>query len=288
MSQTYPPAPGHRFPYDLDGTIMKQMRSADDIEVDWNSNRTILNGEAGNTSVAASNAVGAAYWLVFMFPDLRNIDGLYAQTDISGYSLGNFDYSTDTTDGKNGNWTAEMTSGQWNTADTAKNDRWRSQIKDSLALTGVRAVRFAFQRNSNNQNTMRWRLIHFYGGIVAGENPNRLRFWHPTLDQEVDPDHFDIGDVVQGTSVARQFRIKNNSETDTAETINLSTQSLTDDMATGMELSANGTDWSSTLAIADLDPEAISGVLHVRRNMPADATLIPRAARIRAVADVWT
>ena len=85
----------------------------------------------------------------------------------------------------------------------------------------------------------------------------------------------DFGDQPLGTTVVRQFRVKNVSGSKTANTINI--QCNDSDFA----ISEDGVIWVVTINIASLSAGAESPTLYVRCTTPdPGASLEPRFARI--------
>lgn len=133
---------------------------------------------------------------------------------------------------------------------------------------------------------MDWKAIHLYGSVPAAQNPNRLRAWHPTLDQEVGASHFDFADIAQGTQLTKQFRLKNNSATLTAQNVTLSQDNI-DGGGMALEFSDNGTAYTTSLNIGNLAAGATSSVLYVRRTVGAAEPVQLRASLIKAIATGW-
>lgn len=106
---------------------------------------------------------------------------------------------------------------------------------------------------------------------------DRLVLWHPEEDREISPGHFDWGDSPQGSSADRRFRVKNESTTIDALSIEISfsmagdpTPSIVDDLL----LSKDGQVFTAGVTLSGgLDPEEISEVLTLRRNSPPTSAL---------------
>jgi hypothetical protein len=133
--------------------------------------------------------------------------------------------------------------------------------------------------------------FHVFGRIAAGENPNRLEIWHPTLDQRISAAALDWGNVQRASSANLTFRVKNRSATLSANGVTLSLDSLTDaspSFLSAHQVSADGTNFASTASAGTLAPGAISGVMTLRRTVPSNAVLGIWAARLKAVAASWT
>ena len=132
-------------------------------------------------------------------------------------------------------------------------------------------------------------MVHLYGTLAAGESPDRLRIWHPTLDEEVTGPYFDWGDRKRSSVTTRDFRIKNNSPSLTAADVEVSIEALTNSNPTLLSpthqfaKASNPGVFSATQTIDELVPGEVSEVLTVRYSVPTDAVLSLWAARILAV-----
>lgn len=290
MAGSYPDVPGRRFAYHLDGTYMVRKHAAGHT-TDVSSSMAALNNhdQATYLRLDNENSTASGRYLAYVFPELRNIDGYFIRFSTSGggnFTIQDVEISSDTSDGVGGTWTS--VSPTW-TAQSAMSPNWRQNIT-SLSATNVKAIRFRFTwtttSNSWNNYEVFFYDIHFYGSVVTGQNPNRLRAWHPTLDEEVSGPYFDFGDVAQGTQQTKQFRLKNNSATLTAQDVSLSQDDIP---GGGMSLtfSLDGTTFTTPLTIGNLAPGATSGVLYVRRSVGAAEPVQLRASVVKAIAASW-
>lgn len=311
MAGLYTDVPGTRFAYDTDGTLVKVL-APDDAYV------TPLNVAGGNTETALDEmgVAGAVHasgtgvninsftnttsiiYLVFAFPQVRSLTGYYALTRGNGFTSHtpfkrHVQWSADTTDGSDGTWT--VITDPWvglyfnNTANASISVRpfYRSAITP-LSLTGVKGIRFGFAwdvaTGPNNNDFFSFSALHLYGTITGATGG--LRFWHPTLDQEIGGAAFDFGDIPQGTQVIKQFRVKN-THTLTANTTTIAAAANgTSDagLASGLMFSADNATYASTATVATLAAGAISPVLYVRRTVGAAETPLLRSARVTATA----
>ena len=81
----------------------------------------------------------------------------------------------------------------------------------------------------------------------------------------------------------RQFRVKNDSATLTANTINLQCND------TDFAISTDGATWVATINIASLAAGAESATMYIRNTTPAAGNLLgPRFARIVALVGSWS
>lgn len=280
MAGFYPDVPGHRFAYHVDGTKIFLLNAATSILTEVTSQAATLNNEGddyvsgeGNTSI------------IFVFPEARNLQGYFVAKYNSGnrnYTMGTMHVSTDTTDGLDGTWTVLVNPTSYTIASDSIVPNFRSSIATSSA-SNIKGVKFDY---SSGYDVDGFRAIHFYGNIPLTESPDRLAFWHPTLDSQLDGAYFDWGDDVQGQSYTKKFRIKNNSSSKTANSIMLSSGTQTGSMA--IDFSTDGSTYTSSLNIGNLAPGAMSGELYARRSVAADEGLNTRTCYLSAVAGNWS
>jgi hypothetical protein len=152
-----------------------------------------------------------------------------------------------------------------------------------ISFTGAKRT-FRFQDYYiNPYSPLYLLLVHLYGAKAAGQTPDDLIF----IDHDTTPGvEFtapeDFGDRPLGTTVTRQFRVKNASATKTASTISVACND--DDFA----ISTDGTTWVVTINIASLAPGAESSTMYVRNTTPNPGALLgPRFARLVALVGSW-
>jgi hypothetical protein len=105
------------------------------------------------------------------------------------------------------------------------------------------------------------------------------------------PAYFDWGNVAQGTSQVKSFRVKNLSSTLTAGGINLSFEVLFDSgtaFKDAHQLSPDSATYSTSLSISDLGPGAISPVKYLRFAPTLTQPLSIWSGFVRAIATTWT
>lgn len=275
MAGFYPDVPAPRMAYDSDGTTMI------DLDTSWQNGvelslaqRQTMNSEAGGL-LDRSN-------LALIFPQLRDLRGLW-WTYNGGSSTTTFHWSNNTTNGTDGAWNLI---GNYSVRANTKASQ-RDSIQ-AISINGAKGLRA--NTNWTGGGEPDWGGLHVYGTIVSAETPDRLRIWHPTLDEPLDDPtssdgaYLDWGDVPRSSTQDRTFRVKNNSPTFTANTINITNQALTDTTPSvpPQFTFSNGGAFSTSLGIGNLAPGAISSVITVRRTTPSNAVLSLWTARIVA------
>ena len=287
----YTALPDRRIPYDNDGTVMAYSALIPDQSIAYvlaqgligyflDSEKAELNdpdfattGIGFSWSNTAANGNGRrGFWL--FFPEQREVTAAAFGFDRVSAGVESLYGSNDTTNGVDGTWeTASFPNGIPNVATSL--DGWRSTIKAISFTGGKRMLRWTINSTGyfglQNQTT-----VHLYGEKVAGQTPDDVIY----IDHDTTPGveytaPEDFGDQPLGTTVVRQFRLKNTSTTKTANSINV--QCNDSDFA----ISTDGTTWVVTISIASLGPGAQSATMYVRCTTPAPGNLLgPRFARI--------
>lgn len=299
MAGLYADIPGTRFALDQDGSVMKHRNFT--TAGAW-TDVTASIGEVLKVNTAnfigmmtPGNANTEYCQVAVAFPEARDITGLYLHGGFNDATPNaqsfTWEYSTDTTDGTDGTWTAFTATftymGNHDQIGDSSKPYYRSDIA-TVSLLGAKGIRIRW--NSSHAWSVQYRLFvwHVYGNRPL-TGVNRLAFWNPTSDQALGAAYLDFGDIAQGTSVTRQFRIKNISGTLTANTISVAVSDLLPEYTgTGIELSTDNTTYQASIAIGNLAPGIISPVLYVRRTVPAAETPTQRQARLLATAASWS
>ncbi len=233
----------------------------------------------------------AVYKLWFFFPEQREVTA-FALMRTSGAGNGWADYppamsgSNDTTNGMDGTWeTASFPGGVPGPNNTTVVDYWRSTIKAISFTGGKRTIRTKWGATGLINVFSDYSLVHLYGEKVAGQTPDDIIY----IDHDTTPGvEFasleDFGDQPLGTSVIRQFRLKNTSAALTANTINI--QCNDTDFTIGETASGP---WVATINIASLVPGAQSATLYTRCTTPAPGSVLgPRFNRIVTTVGSWS
>lgn len=281
MAGNYPDVPAPRMAFDRDGSVGVRVSSTNTVVALTQTELQQINNE---TDGEISNSdVGARYAIIF--PQLRDVLGYFVYSGLASF-FKDISTSSNTTNGLDGTWTIQSASP---TASTSSAPGYRNNIQ-TVSWTGINAVRFRTVDTGWN-----WGM-HLYGAIVAGQTPDRLRMWHPTLDEPLDDPtsadgaYFDWGDVQRNTTSDKTFRIKNNSTTLTANSITISQETLTDTTPTvnSQFTFSDGGAFAASINIGNLAPAAISPVITKRFTRPSNATLALWASRTIANPGSWT
>lgn len=284
----YTALPDMRIPFDNDGSAIYQGTPTNGADTVLTGAQAIELNDDDQTQAFARDNSGLSRLYMF-FPEQREVTAIWAQID--GYGLGTVSISlssitgsNDTVNGEDGTWETASLPGGAPVGISASGatgqivfDYWRSGIKP-ISFTGAKKnVRITISNSATSAGPgVAWQVIHLYGEKTAGQTPDDLIY----IDHDTTPgveyaSPEDFGDQPLGTTVVRQFRLKNTSATKTANTINI--QCNDSDFA----ISTDGTTWVVTINIASLGPGAQSATMYVRCTTPAPGNpLGPRFARI--------
>lgn len=297
---SYPALPDRRLSFDNDGTVLASRgynTSGGGVAYGLQnylsgSDRILLNGISFtnlsdadmNTGSGLAADVDKYMYLWAFFPEQREVTALMMGGN-NGSPWVSFvvQGSNDTTNGVDGTWETASQSGSSGLCNRTL-DGWRTGIR-SISFTGPKhAIRIVLRTQSGTQAPHNWQLLHIYGEKTTGQTPDDLIF----IDHDTTPGAEyaapeDFGDRPLGTSVVRQFRVKNVSPTLTANSINI--QCNDSDFA----ISTDGVTWVVTINIASLAAGAESATLYIRNTTPdPGAPLGPRFARIVAIVGSWS
>lgn len=288
MAGFYPDVPGPRMAYHLDGTFVAPIDGTfTSVSSAWTALQVAsINREHSSNIPKTRNTGLTDPGLVFIFPELRDISGAWCRYLGGGGNSapGNLFWSPDTTNGIDGSWSLATVASAWRTENGGPPDARRDIAP--LALTGVKGLRFGsgFYGVANI-----W--VHLYGRISNMQLDQRLRLWHPTLDEPLSGHYFDWGDIPRGSAGTKTFRVKNWSTVKKATDVNVGLSHPTDatpSISTQEKLSsASSATQENQKAIGSLDPEEISEVLTLHRATSSAAQLSLWTSLITAEPSHW-
>lgn len=277
MAGNFPDVPSWRMAYDRDGTVGVQISAGGVITQMDGATLQALNDESASSTLLPA----AGSRLAFIFPEKRDVDALFLAATSGNHQ--SFQYSTDTTNGLDGTWSAWLT--DILTATSWNGTLHRTGIRSGSAFA-VRGIRWT--SNIGFGGTLQG--VHIYGEIAPGENPHRLDLWHATDDARVSHAFFDWGDVPRSSSADKTFRVKNLSPAQTADSVRVALEALTDmtPSITAQHLLSAGGSFLAQVNVGDLAPGALSGVVTLRRTIASNAQLGLASPRVFAEADSWS
>ena len=286
MAGNYPDCPSRRMAWDADGTIgLNNVVNGGDAfpYAEFSTGDKVELNDEDNTNVQYQSGASPQGHYAIIFPELRDIDGVFAGATNSNH-IAAFDTSADTTNGTDGVWTNRIA----NLAPSVNTyPNYRNDIQTAgLGVSGVRGVRFLVAAGANSYVES----IHIYGTITAGSTPDKLVFIDVATGLEfVLPQ--DWGDVPRGTIHDKTIRIKNNSTGLAATDITLSFEDLYLGSSAWYTIKETAGAYASTLAIGQISPGVTyptsPAVITVRKTVPDDETLGLHAARLKAHTTTW-
>lgn len=283
-----PTVPGTPFMVDTDGTTVILIDHAGAPSAI--SGGTIAGFIDGSDSTTYNLPIPGYNWntISFAFPQARDVTGMMINqtTNDSAYTwIRDIYTSVDTTDGVDGSWVNYQSyasyseSPGWGRAELSVR-----QNPISVSWVGIKGVKIRVYNSKDSTRYLYLKNCIFFGDpfTYAG-----LRFWHPTLDQPLTGAELDLGDVEQNSAYDRTFRIKN-TNTQTANTITVSKTVQLNNTAANVQFSDGGA-YANTLLIPTLAPDALTGILTMRRTVgAAEQAGLPGQARITASPASWT
>lgn len=290
MAGSYPDVPGRRMAWDADGTVSASVET----DAAWTGPLgSVVENDAAQAAelndediVAVAQAFDSVHgWAIFIFPELREVDGISVGADPSGHGFQAVQTSADTTDGINGTWATAIADVHSGEAPFELTD-YRDHI-DAMAATSRRALRI--QRDVVSLQTgARLRWVHIYGEISPGETPDRLLWIDEATGVEFTA-AIDFGDIPRGGSEDVELRLRNNSASLTANNIQYSAEALYESSGGWYTFTLpGGAVFQATRQIASLAAATTTGLITMRRITPGDEDLSLHAARAFVDVDSFT
>lgn len=281
----YPTVPSRRMAYDDDGTYVAERSTTVTYEVwdEYNSSEKVAMNDEASTGVAVGlGGVPRIHHLIFLFPELREVDGFFGAAP-NEFNTGTNPLQTsgNTSNGVDGTWTDQVADYQWVVGGVW--DYYRLSIT-SLAVSNVRGVRAMGQPANSNSA---WLAAHLYGEIAAGETPDRLLFVDATSGLEFTLP-LDYGDIPRGSAEDQTFKLKNNSGSLSAGSVQLTTEDLYLGSASWYSYSEGGAFQATLPLAASIGSSASSPTITIRRDTPDTEDVGPHAARTQVSVGSWT
>lgn len=309
MAGFYPDVPDNRMAYDVDGSRVLALRNNGVIaELSSGTVSAIQNEASSQADIGVTGDEGSRLMVAVVFPELRELKGVLYYERITDpiYCQGTryIQTSSDTTNGVDGTWTTRHTystannghadvnlsSGSFTGPSRLVRELYRTQIIN-ISISGVRGVRVGMLAVTFFPDRYRVAALHLYGSPSDTTDVDRLFFIETGSTNNVAPAFFDFGDVPRSSTATKTFRIRNASNSLTANSITLSRTVLFDgtpSASNDFQFSSDGTTWSNTLSIGNLAPGTNSGTLHIRRSTASNAELGVWALRLHADAISWS
>ncbi len=258
----FPALLGERVPYDSDGTACLFLDKNLNSSVPFSQN--VIESLNSDTRPNLENSdIYGNWYFCCVFPQPRDIKGVYVRHELWQNTLPAAEYSPDTTNGIDGTW---ITLGSIETGGNMRND---IRACNGPSAKGIRL-------KSNNNSATKIQRVHIYADPVIIDE-QRLDFWHATEDRPLSGQEANWGDIPRGSSGDLEFRVKNLSSSKTAQQIQLGFHALDPGNPSnpGQHLlkAPNSSQFLSAININDLAPTAVSGVITLRRVTDMQAQL---------------
>jgi hypothetical protein len=220
----------------------------------------------------------------FVFPELRNITHWLAVHEGRSAPVTLY-YSTNTTNGLDGTWTS-VESLDYVEPNTMIN-KLRS-LPSAVNLVNVRALKTTHPVTAGLffDSGGDYHKVHFYGTKAQS---SRLVFWEPDWDEECNTQFWNWGNFSAGPTVKR-FRVKNISQDKRSVGTIISAQNKAGDAYDDgqyFSFSTNGTSYSTTLNIGNLETNQVSSTLYIKLDIPVTVANRYISARIIAHPTTW-
>lgn len=282
MAGNYPDQPSRRMGWDGDGTIglytgsnpvnfcvgWTEMSSVQKAELNDEDASTVLSGGGGGNDIN----------LGVIFPELREFDGYFYRQRRSTLTIFT---SADTTNGCDGTWNAL-------TAVTGTASIVRPDYRDDIVSAASSAIRGLRWNSTTDGGGYAVVAMHMYGEISPGETPDRLLFIDEGTGLEFTKPR-DYGNVPRGSSEDVQWRIKNNSSTLTANTVQYTTEELYLDAGGDFTHTLPGAgSFQATQQIASIASNTTTGIITTRRITDGATALGLRSGRTYLNVSSWS
>ena len=259
MAGSYPDAPGRKMNTYSDGSILLRGTSlggsperATGVLVDDTGTAKHLQLLQHNETTDSSygNTLGHPMGIIFIFPELRDIDGTYVKT-VGNYDEASIIHSADTTSGLDGTWTSQSSVFATVTDQAGAIPGYREGIYEWTA-----SAKRAVQLTVDGGGAVSFKGLtgfEVYGEIASGETPDRLLFIDDDTGLEYGVPQ-DWGNRPRGAAADKGVRIKNNSGTKQANTIDVSRgrTSTVEPDASGWYTMDNGSGYGASFQVTSL------------------------------------
>lgn len=291
MAGAYPDNPSRRIAYDDDATVVLLAEEAggqtgfgDPPGIAY-ANASVADMDAINdedfASVISASGSSVVNFVTMLFPEKRDIDGLYHVT--SATSVSEFHTaakSLDTTNGYDGTWSDLALTDLHDIAWVA--DHYRDNI-ESQSEINVLGLMFKVKGSLGSQH----RLIHIYGTQSAAGTPDRLLYLDPDDADAEFTKPLDFGDVPRGQTQTDTFKIKNNSSTVSANTVVVTAEDLFGGAGPWYTFSDDDISYSASLGLGNL-AAAATKLVYVKQVVPDAQAPGVYVARVKATQASWS
>jgi len=287
----YSAPPSRRWAYDRDNTQVTAWQSNVEgvIDVAAADILKMQDEDADYFDILTTTMLtGQFAYLCFIFPEARQLDDVKLIAETGAGTPGRIDtfdveYSDDTTNGRDGNWTSVASGLSADEGYVA-----RPNFRDSILAAAAGAARKAYRFKIGVTVTVASVDIvaaHLYGNEAGATD--RLSFTDVAgTELAIDLDHEDIA---RGAADEITFYVKNLSSTKTAQAITLTVEQGPSygNASSWTLLSDDQVSYAQTLVIGDLASGAVGGPYYLKCGPPTNAALGPLACRITPTVTAW-
>lgn len=316
MAGSYPDAPSFRIAYDEDGTVMIEMRSANDQPFGGDlagrfnamflpptelvtADKEEFNDEDSVTQ-RNSGGPGSPDWSYsWIFPEKRDIFGFFGYAAHNGAQrVKELESSTNSNNGITGDWVQlddVVNTPDGGLVDWSVEQSYREFI-EQVDSTGARSLRVRMEPGKGAPSAAdqcHFKAFHIYGTIADSANPDRLLFIDDGTGLAYDEVQ-DWGDIPRGSVHDKKIRILNNSATLAATSNVISFEAL---YQAGHEwYTIRDDSLASTLMSTSITIDGpiaagarypVSTSLTLRLTVPDDEDLGPNSARLHLETGTW-
>ena len=162
-------------------------------------------------------------------------------------------------------------------------------------VKGVRIYPYAQRKVSISEDQLPLSSIHLH---LYGEPDSEavgsdyLQAWRSDMDMHLGGATLNWKDVPLSSSSDKQFRIKNQSATRTANNVVIAVTDLmfypTPSPASQFLFSLDGLTWAPSITVSAIGPGTVSSVIYIRRVTPADAVLTTWSPKLNFTVGSWS
>ncbi len=291
MAGAYPNAPSGRMAWDDDGTVIlgaskNDTATAGTPPTEAYSEVSVANKEVMNDEDIGSfwdqgiGGLGDASYVTSLYAQKREIDGIYYVFDANVDEVRWVATSVDSTNGRDGTFD-DLSVTSFDIPGRPV-DGYRDDIHQK-AESNVVSLMFYGAGNLRN----RYYFTHVYGVISPGETPDRLLFLDPDNADNEFTLPLDFGDVPRGQTQIDTLKVRNNSGSLTANTVQLIVEDLSDGSGAWYTLSDDDVVYTGTLSIGNLSPGGTQ-LVHVKQIVPDAQVPGVYSSRVQVGQASWT
>lgn len=289
----YRDPPSRRMAYDADGSILGRVTGGN-VYLDSSATAAQFNKEGYSEMFGGRFAESGARFI--LFPELRDVTHGYRNMTSGTYAVGsaysNWEVSSNTTTGLDGDWTV---SNGFTAVIESTTPNFRTNM-GVVGATAVKGIRWYYSGGGafSGHYYAQW---HLYGHKAAGQTPHRIDFCDSAGDELLlDEDYGDqprnsdrLWSPTNTWNQGSALYIKNRSGTKQAKSITITYEVVasSNDSASHYKLSKDNVTFGTSVAFTQLNPQQMAGPIYVLHSPPLGANLGVKAGRLRLNVGEW-